>query len=106
MSVNNSPEAAMSCWRGKWVVLIGLGLVAVAGRSGVAWYLLSRAEQTRLSNGLVNAANDGDLVALQAWLDRGADVNTGSATLNTETALMRAAANGRREVVLLLLACG
>jgi ankyrin repeat protein len=106
MSIESSPEAARGRSRGKRVVLIGLGLAVLAGASGLAWHWLSRVEQTRLANGLVNAANDGDLAALQAWLDRGADVNAGSASLNTETALMRAAANGRREVVQFLLARG
>jgi uncharacterized protein len=106
MSIDRSSEAATGRSRGKWVVLIGLGLAALAGASGLAWYGLSRAERTRLANGLANAANDGDLAAVRAWLDRGADVNAGSPSLNTETALMRAAANGRREVVQFLLARG
>jgi ankyrin repeat protein len=106
MSTDRSPEAEAGSPRGKWVVLIGLGLAALAGGSGLAWYWLSQAERTRLADELANAANAGDLAAVRARLDRGADVNAGSPALNMETALMRAAANGHREVLQLLLARG
>jgi ankyrin repeat protein len=104
MWMNCSPEVAKSRSPMRWVVLIGLGLAALAGASGLAWHWLSLVERTHLANGLANAANDGNLSAVRSWLDRGADVNAGSPALNTETALMRAAANGHRDVVQLLLA--
>jgi ankyrin repeat protein len=106
MSMKRSPEVAKSRSRGRRVVLIGLGLAALAGGGGLAWYGLSLVERIHLANGLVNAANDGDLAAVRSWLDRGADVNAGSPALNTETALMRAAANGRRDIAQFLLARG
>jgi ankyrin repeat protein len=92
--------------RAKWLILIGLGFVMLAAAGGLAWYWVARAQRARLADALANAANDGDLAAVRVWLDRGADVNAGSPYLNTETALMRAAANGRREVLDLLLARG
>jgi uncharacterized protein len=106
VSNDRPPEAATGRSGAKWVVLIGLGLAALAFASGLAWFWLSWAERAHLANGLANAANDGDLAAVRAWLDRGADVNEGAPSLNTETALMRAAANGHSEVVQLLLARG
>src|SRR5262249_54098350 len=106
MSMNGSPEVATSRSRAKRIVLIGLGLAALAGAGGLAWYGVSLVEKIHLANGLTNAANEGDLAAVRSWLDRGADVNAGSSALNTETALMRAAANGHRELVQFLLARG
>jgi ankyrin repeat protein len=92
--------------RTKGLALLAVGLVVIAWLGGLAGFLMYRVQRDRRNDALVRAANDGDVAAVEALIGQGANLNAGSVSLNTETALMRAAATGRRELVQFLLIRG